>query len=57
VKSTASKDTGARPLPVGPVSFDLYLPANLIPWGWRGDVAPVHLSNPLWGEVLARLNG
>lgn len=46
----------ARPLPVGPVSFDLFLPANLIPWGWRGDVAPTFENMPLWGGVLARLN-
>lgn len=48
-------DAIARPLPVGPVAFDLFLPANLIPWGWRGDVAPTREVEPLWGGVLARL--
>jgi hypothetical protein len=55
VKAAVTKDPGARPLPVGPVSFDLFLPVNLIPWGWRGDVAPTFEAEPLWGGVLARL--
>ena len=51
----AAIDAIARPLPVGPVSFDLFLPAHLIPWGWRGEVTPTNEVEPLWGGVLARL--
>ncbi len=51
----ATNEVTVRPLPVGPVSFDLFLPDHLIPWGWRGDVTPARETIPLWGEVLARL--
>ncbi len=56
LKLAARTEPLARILPVGPVSFDLFLPANLVPWGWRGDVAPTFEAEPLWGGVLARLN-
>jgi hypothetical protein len=48
-------DGGARPLPVGPVACDLFLPSHLIPCGWSGDLTPMREGEPLWGALLARL--
>jgi hypothetical protein len=45
----------ARPLPVGPVSFDLFLPVHLATCAWRGDLALVREQRPLWSLILARL--
>ena len=49
-------ESSTRPLPVGPVSLELYLPADLVPWSWHGDVAPTFAEVPLWSSVLARLD-
>lgn len=48
-------EAAARPLPVGPVEVDLFLPPHLITCGWHGDLSPVRESEPLWGAILARL--
>lgn len=51
----AQPEGGARPLPVGPVALDLFLPSHLLPTGWRGDLTPVREVEPLWNGILARL--
>jgi hypothetical protein len=54
--STGS-DTSTRPLPVGPVEVDLFLPTHLLTCGWRGDLSPAQEREPLWGTLLAKLDG
>ena len=48
-------DGAGRPLPVGPVALDLFLPVHLATCGWRGDLSPTREAEPLWGTILARL--
>jgi hypothetical protein len=50
-------DTTARPLPVGPVSCELFLPSDLTTCGWHGDLSLNEEGIPLWTLLLARLNG
>ena len=50
-------EAAARPLPVGPVSCELFLPADLITCGWHGDLSLNQEGIPLWSTLLARLNG
>ena len=50
-------EAAARPLPVGPVSCELFLPSDLITCGWHGDLSLNQEGIPLWSTLLARLNG
>jgi hypothetical protein len=54
---STSTETTARPLPVGPVAVDLYLPNHLITGNWRGDLSPAEEREPLWGTLLAQIAG
>jgi hypothetical protein len=51
--STGS-DTSTRPLPVGPVAVELYLPDHLLTCGWSGDLSLTKEREPLWGTLLAK---